>query len=248
MLASLAVVLINDLVVLATLSLSTADVVVFVRPNTLRISGRLGSLELFNEKEDSTVIEDFNQLMTIEGQNFADFSYQTYHPDEDDYNGIKSSIYLSTASIKIHFLEEPLHGLYSFLLKLAMLKGLYDAATMAAVQKASEIERMLFEVSIKTPIIIFPFDPMSSRDSFVLRLGQMGAKNKYVDVVNQISAGLHGIQLISRHERDMECCILKVIDDIDVSTDIIQTSNIDRHVDVELPDMQVSHFVFDDNI
>lgn len=225
---------------LATLSLSTADVAVLVRPKTLRVSSRLGSLELVNENASSTVIGEFNRLMTIDGQNFADFLYQTYHPDEDNYHGIKSSIYLSTASIKFHFLEGPLHDLYSFLLKLARLKGLYDAATVAAVQKASEIERMHFEVSVKTPIIIFPFDPTSSSDSFILRLGEMGAKNEYKGTANRISAGLHGIQLISRHERDEGCCTLKVIDDIDVSADVIQTSNIDRQMDVELPDMQVS--------
>ncbi len=243
MTTSVVVLLINEMLLLATLSLSTADVVVLVRPKTLRVSSRLGSLELVNENAGSTVIGEFNRLMTIDGQNFADFSYQTYHPDEDNYNGIKSSIYLSTASVKFHFLEGPLHDLYSFLLKLARLKGLYDAATVAAVQKASEIERMHFEVSIKTPIIIFPFDPTSSSDSFVLRLGQMGAKNKYEGIANRISAGLHGIQLISRHERDEDCCTLKVIDDIDVSADVIQTSNIDRQVDVELPDTQVSTVV-----
>jgi len=236
------VVLINETLRLATLSLSTADVTVLVRPATLRVSGRLGSLALANENRSDTIIGDFNQLMSIDGKNFADFTYQTYDPQEEKYDGVKSSVHLNAASIKFHFVEQPLHDLYLFLSKLAKLKGLYDAATQAAVQTASEIERMQFDISVKTPIIVFPSDPTSSSDALVLRLGQIGARNKSEAVLNRISASLRGIQLVSNLQRDGETCSLKIIDDIDVSADVIQTSNVDRQVDVDYPDTQVSEF------
>lgn len=227
---------------LATLSFSTADVSIHLWPKTMRISGRLGSLALVIENSQYSVMECFNQLMSIEGQNFADFSYQTYDPDADSYTGIKSSISLNTASVKFRFIERPLHDLFVFVLKLARLKGLYDAATQAAVQSASGIERMQFSVSIKSPIIVFPCAPTSSTDAFILRLGEIGAENKCEAVVNRITAGLHGIQLISNLFRNGEHCSLKVIDDIDISTDIIQTVSIDRQTDVDLPDTQVFAF------
>jgi vacuolar protein sorting-associated protein 13A/C len=238
------VILINEMVPLATLSFSTADVSVHLRPKTMRVSGRLGNLALVNENSGHSVMECFNQLMSIEGRNFADFAYQTYDPDEDNYSGIKSSISLNAASIKFHFVEKPLHDLYVFVHKLARLKGLYDAATQAAVQSASATERMQFSISIKSPIIIFPSAPASSTDAFVLRLGQIGANNKCEAVVNRITAGLHGIQLVSNLCRNGDHFNLKVIDDIDISTDIVQTVGINRQTDVDLPDTQVlPHFV-----
>ena len=235
-------ILINEMISLATLSLSTADVIVHLRLKTMRVSGRLGSLSLVNENSRYNVMDAFNQLMSIEGQNFADFTYQTYDPDDDDHNGIKSSVSLNVASIKFHFVEKPLRDLYVFVHKLARLKGLYDAATQAAVQSASGVERMQFSVSIKSPIVSFPCSPASSTDALVLRLGQIEAKNKCEPIVNRITASLLGIQLVSNLRRHGESCSLKVIDDIHVSTDIVQTVGINRHTDVDLPDTQV-HFL-----
>ncbi len=230
---------------LATLSLSTADISVFVRPKTLRVSGRLGNLTLVNDNHKCPVIGEFGNLMSIDGKNFADFTYQTFDPEEENYTGIKSFVHLDAASIKFHFLEQPLHDLYLFVAKLAKLKGLYDAATQVAVQRASEIERMQFDISIKTPIVIFPSEPSSSSDALILRLGQIGAHNVSETLVNRISASLRGIQLISTLYRQGECLTLKMIDDIDVLADVVQTSSIDRAQDLDYPDTQVS---FDTNL
>ncbi|KDR84988.1 hypothetical protein GALMADRAFT_233521 [Galerina marginata CBS 339.88] len=232
--------LINEMITLATLSLSTADVTVLVRPKTLRVSGRLGNLTLTNDNQNYVIVGDFNRLVSIDGKNFADFRYQTFDPTEDNYDGVKSSVYLNAASIKFHFVEQPLHDLYLFLAKLTKLKGLYDAATQVAVQRASEIERMQFEVSIKTPIVVFPSSPNSSSDALVLRLGEIGARNTSESVVNQINASLRGIQLVSCIHREGEAFTLKIIDDIDVSADIIQTNNINRDQDTDYPDTQVA--------
>ena len=236
------VTLINLSVTLATLALSTADVTVFVRPKTLRVSGRLGNLTLSNDNKSYAIMGDFNQLMSIDGKNFADFTYQTFDPEEDNYTGVRSSIHLNAASIKLHFVEQPLHDLYLFMSRLAKLKGLYDAATQVAVQRASEIERMQFEVSIKTPIVIFPSSPTLSSDTLVLQLGQISARNTSEATVNRIVASLHGIQLVSNLQRDGTINTLKIIDNIEVSSDIIQTSNIDRVQDADYPDTQVNTY------
>ncbi|KAF8168100.1 vacuolar protein sorting-associated protein 13 [Crassisporium funariophilum] len=234
------VILINESITLSTLALTTADVTVFVHPRTLQISGRLGNLALTNENKSYSILGDFNQLMSIDGQNFADFKYQTFDSEEADYAGVKSSVHLNAASIKFHFLEQPLHEIYLFLSKLAKLKGLYDAATQVAVQKASEIERMQFEISIKTPIVVLPSSPTTSRDALVLQLGQIGARNTSESVVNRISASLNGIQLVSNLYRDGQLSTLKIIDDINVTADVVQTSDINRERDSDYPDTQVA--------
>ncbi|RDB28887.1 Vacuolar protein sorting-associated protein 13 [Hypsizygus marmoreus] len=244
-LASVQVILVHDNDSLATLSLSTADVTLLLRPKTLRITGRLGSMALSNDTQDYAIRQEFSQILSIEGQNFAEFRYQTFDPDEEAYDGIKSSIYLNAASVKLHFLQEPLHDIYLFVTKLAKLKGLYDAATQVAVQTASTIERMQFEVSIKTPILVFPSDPAQSPDVLVMRLGEVSARNKSEATVNKVIASLRGIQFVSILHPDGQASVLKIIENIDISTDIIQTSGIDRGVDIDYPDTQVAVKVSD---
>ncbi len=233
------VILMNGPASLATLSLSTADVAVLVLAKALRVSGKLGSLSLTNDADVYDVSHDFGQILSIEGQNLAEFRYQTYDPDEAGYNGIKSTVSLTTASLKLHFLEQPLHDIYLFLVKFARLKGLYDAATQAAVQSAPEMDRMQFEVSVKSPIVVFPFDPVTSRDTLVLRLGEITASNSSKADKNKMTAGLHGIQLVSNIHYDEALSTLKIIDDINVAADIVQVVGVDRSQIYDVPDTQV---------
>lgn len=235
------VALVNESTNLATLSLSTADVTVVVRPKALLVTGRLGSLALSNDSDMLHMRSEFNQLMSIEGENFAEFRYETFDPEDKNYAGVKSSISLSAGSIKLHFLEEPLHDIYLFLAKLAKLKGLYDAATQAAVQTASEMDTELlqFNISIKSPIIIFPSNPAQSSDMLVMRLGEVSAKNSCEGVVNKINASLRGIQLTSNLIHNKKVSVLKMIDDIDITADVLQTTAIDRTVQFEEPDTRV---------
>ena len=239
MLINYSVILINGQTKLATLSLSTAQIELLLRSSTMRITGRLGSLALSNDSQAHIVLPEFKQIVSIEGNNFAEFRYQTFDPREETYTGIKSSVYLSAGSVKCHFLEQPLHDIYLFLVKLAKLKGLYDAATQVAVQRASEIEHMQFQVSVKSPILVFPSKPAVSQDVLVMRLGEIKARNAYDAEANKTVASLRGIQLASTTHYDGKPSVLKIIDDIDISTNIVQTSGIDRTKDVDYPDTQV---------
>ncbi|KAG2023495.1 hypothetical protein CC2G_001143 [Coprinopsis cinerea AmutBmut pab1-1] len=236
----------NDSNVLATLNLSVADVAVFLRGPTLRVSGRLGDLFLTNDNDRYAILPEFNRLLSIEGQNFADFVYQTYDPCDENYAGIRSSFKLNAASLKVNFLEGPLHSLYVFLLKLARLKYLYDAATSAAVQTAAEMDRTQFDISIKTPILVLPTDPSQSLDVMTMRLGHIEARNSFEDATNKIAASLHGIKLESLfHDAEKQPHSLKIIDNIDVDAEIAQTVGIEREEDTVRPDTQISVKVSD---
>ena len=220
--------------------MSTADVSILLRPKTMRVNCRLGNLSVSDDSALKTAVPEFKQLLSIEGDNFADFQYLTFDPeDKETYKGIKSSVYLAAGSLRLHYLEDPLRQLYLFLTKLAKLKGLYDVATEAAVQSVSEIERMQFEVSIKSPVVIFPSDAEHSLDVLTLLLGEFSAKNSYEGLVNKISASLQGIRLSSKIRSGDAPCELKMIEDIDAHADIVQTSGIDRTQDLDRPDTQV---------
>ncbi|KAG6381178.1 vacuolar protein sorting-associated protein 13 [Boletus reticuloceps] len=237
---SIQVVLINDLASLATLSLSTASALLVLRSNTMRITGRLGSLALSDDRSVDVCREEFKQILSIEGSNFAEFRYQTYDPEDEGYTGIKSAIHLAAGSLKVHFLEQPFHDMYLFVTKLAKLKILYDTARDAAVQKASEIERMQFEISVKTPIIAFPSDPARLPDVVTMRLGEVFANNSFDGDTSRISASLNGLQLVSDLHYDGKLSTLKIVDDISITANISQRAHTDRFQDDEMPSTQVA--------
>ena len=206
----------------------------------MRITGRLGSLALSDDRSVDVCRKEFKQILSIEGSNFAEFRYQTYDPEDEGYTGIKSAIYLSAGSLKVHFLEQPFHDMYLFVTKLAKLKILYDTARDAAVQRASEIERMQFEISVKTPIIAFPSDPARLPDVLTMRLGEVFANNSFDGDISRISASLNGLQLVSDLYYDGKLSTLKIVDDISIIADIYQHARIDRVQDEETPNTQVS--------
>ncbi|THH01814.1 hypothetical protein EW026_g979 [Hermanssonia centrifuga] len=245
-LAGVQTILMNEDIRIATLSMSTADVHILLRPNTMRISGRLANLALSDDSDLQTTLPEFKQILSIEGDNVANFQYLTYDPkDVDNSAGIKSSMYLAAGSLRLNYLEESLHQIYIFLAKLAKLKGLYDAATQAAAQSVSDIDRMQFEVSIKSPIVVFPTDVERSSDVLTLRLGEFNARNSYEGLANTINAGLKGVSLSSTVSYDGKPSILKMIDDIDASASILQTSGIDRTHEFDKPDTQISVTISD---
>lgn len=237
---SVQVVLLNDLNNLATLSLSTADVQLLLRANTMGITGRLGSLALSDDRSKELARPEFKQILSIEGKNFAEFRYQTLDTAETSTLGFNSTFSLNVGSLKVHFLEQPLHDIYLFVTKLAKLKVLYDAARDAAVQRASEIERMQFDVSVKTPIIVFPSDPSRLQDVLVMQLGEISARNSHEASASKITASLCGIKLVSEIFYDGALSALKMVDDIDIIADVIQTSGIDRSQESKLPDSQIA--------
>lgn len=205
----------------------------------MRITGRLGSLALSDDCSVDVCRQEFKQILSIEGNNFAEFRYQTYDPEDEGYTGVKSAIYLAAGSLKVHFLEQPFRDMYLFVTKLTKLKILYDAARDAAVQKASEIERMQFEISVKSPIVIFPSNPAHVPDIVTMRLGEVFASNSFDGDISKISATLSGIQLASDLYYDGKLSTLKIVDDISIIGDIYQRANIDRLQD-EVPGTQVS--------
>ena len=232
------VTLINASARIATLSLSTADASVLLS-NTMNVHVRLGSLSLSDDSERETASPDFKKIMFIEGEHLAELKYLKFDPqDSETEQGINSSVSLTAASVTLHYLEQPLHDICVFFLKLAKLKGLYDTATEVAVQRASEIERMGFSISVKTPIVIFPSNPSSSQDSLIMRLGEITASNTYEDGIPKTEASLRGMQLVSTIFYDGKPSTLKMIDDIAIVTEIIQSGG---HSSTLRPDTEVKH-------
>lgn len=224
------------------MKLAKAEIGILLRGDALRVGGHLESLLVTDESGAQSLDSQLPQLLSIEGEDFADFTYETFNPLETDtFPGFNSSIMLRAASLKISYLEQPLHAMYEFLMKLARLKGLYDAAAQAAVQSVSEIQRLKYDIIVKTPIIVFPKDPSQSQDALILKLGEITAQNEYDGPKSQARANISGIGLTSHTYLKNEVFRLKIIDDVAVNANLLQTDNIDHAATPDLADMKVFH-------
>ncbi|KAJ5544940.1 Vacuolar protein sorting-associated protein 13 [Penicillium sp. DV-2018c] len=232
-LKSIALILNNDGIRLATLSLNTADVGIFLVGSSMLIQSRIGSLTLVDDvnlgaAEDS----DIRRLLTIEGDNFADFKYETFDPESETYPGYDSEVYLRSGSIKINFLEEPYRKIINFLVKFGKMQAIFNAARQAAANQANQLQenasRMRLDIVVKTPIVVFPRIRTDDRprDTITAHLGEIYVKNQFVPMdegkdspaVNVISTGVRNIRLTSKFHFE---------DDTSEELEMIQKVNLD---------------------
>lgn len=225
----------------ALLRLPSADVGILMRGGTMRVAARLGNLSLEDTSDKSVAAPSFKQLLTIEGEELADFSYETFNPEDETFPGYNSSVHLRAGSLKFTYMQKPTHDLYMFLLKLNKLKAYYDAASEAAVQRASEVTRMMYDVVVKTPIIVLPRDGANSADSLILKLGEIVAKNKYLQDssdTSTIEASLSGINAMSEIEHDGKTNRLQLVNDVNINANIRQVGSVGHkdphHADTEV--------------
>lgn len=251
-LESIALILNNDGIRLATLSLNTADVGIFLSSGTMRVGARLGNLSLLDDinqgaSEDSAI----RQLISIQGDELADFGYQTFDPEADDYPGYDTKIYLRSGSLKVNFLEEPFRKIMDFLVKFGKMQAIFNAARQAAANQASQIQenasKMHFDVLIRTPIIVFPrvMKANQERDLLTAYLGEIYASNEFAALdgskdsapVNKISAGIRHVRLTSDfHYEDGKSEELEMIDKVDLDFKI---SYVEHQPGLQRPDMQI---------
>lgn len=258
----IAVILNNDGIRLATLSLSSGDVGIFLSGGTMRIGGRLGNLSLIDDVNQG-VPEDspMRQLVTIEGKNLADFSYETFNSEAESYPGYDSSVVLKTGSIKINFLTEPFRKIMEFAVKFGKMQAIFNAARQAAANQATQIQqrssKMHFDIAISTPIVIFPRMVISDkpeRDTLTANLGEIYAKNKFVPlddsddaiVANKLSAGVRNIKLTSKlHYDEDRTEELQLIDKVDVGFNITM---VEHTPGLQRPDLEIDGNMSDINL
>ncbi|TVY40931.1 Vacuolar protein sorting-associated protein [Lachnellula occidentalis] len=260
---SIRLILNNDGLRLATLSLNAADVGIFVMGKTLRIGAKLGDLTLLDDiNQGASTDSNLQKLITIQGDDLADFRYETFDPEGGNaYPGYDSSIYLRAGSIKLNFLEEPFRKIIEFLVKFGKMQALFNAARQAAANQASQIQenasRIKFDINIKTPIAVFPrvmVAGQSKRDLITAYLGEIYAENKFVpltdskdsEIAMKLSAGIRNIRLTSDfHFPDDEAEELELIDKVDLG---FQITYAEHTPDAKRPDMEIEGSMTDFNL
>lgn len=241
----------NDGIKLATLSLIAADLGIFLTGNTMRLGAKLGDLSLVDDIDQGAPL-DMRQLVTIQGDELADFSYETFDPNSQDYPGYGSSIGLQAGSLKVNFLSEPFRKIIDFLVKFGKMQALFNAARKAAANQASNLQqnatKIHLDITIKTPIIVFPriaAASSSQRDLITAYLGEIYVQNWFVpldDSLNaftamKVSAGIRNIRLSSNfHYPEGESEELEMIRQVDLAFSMTYAEHQDglKRPDVEI--------------
>ena len=253
-LKSVRLILNNDGIRLATLSLNQAEVGVFLHAQTMRVSSKLGNLSLVDDV-DSGVSRDssLRQLVTIQGDELADFRYETFDgQNEETYPGYDSSVFLRAGSVKVNFIEEPFRKIVGFLVKFGKMQAIYNAARQAAANQASQMQqssaRIKFDVVVRTPIVVFPSSDARGgpgRDLVTAYLGEIYAQNKFAPLDDsenaetgmKISTGIRNIRLTSDFCYDDNVSEeLEMIDHVDLGFDITYA---EHRPGVKRPDTEV---------
>ena len=239
MLQSVALILNNDGIRLATLSLNSAEVGILLSGGSMNIAARLGNLSLVDDiNQGADPNSSLRKLVSIEGDDLADFKYQTFDSKVDSYPGYDSKIYLRSGSIKINFLEEPFRKIIAFLVKFGQMQAIFNAARQAAANQATQLQesqsKMRFDVLVRTPIIVFPRAMIGERprDTLTAYLGEIYANNQFAKLsdtnteANKIGAGIRNVRLTSVFNYDDgENEELEMIDKVDFDFKVIMTEH-----------------------
>jgi len=248
-----AVILNNDGIRLATLSLSSAEVGVFLMGKTMSVNARLGNLGLVDDINQGVDEQSsLRQLVSIQGDELADFRYETFDAESKSYPGHDTSIFLRAGSLKVNFVTEPFRKIMEFGVKFGKMQAIFNAAREAAANQASKVQesasKMHFDIIVKTPIVAFPrmvITESPERDLMTAYLGEIYASNKFVplddtkdaDIANKLSAGVRNIRLTSKfHYTDDKSEELELIDKVDIDFNITQA---DHKAGRERPDTEI---------
>ncbi|SGZ50437.1 CIC11C00000002743 [Sungouiella intermedia] len=225
---SIIVVLNEDGVKLATVQLSTADVNVFILPEELEVSGKLGALTLHDESNQGSPRNSiFRSLISIEGDNLATFNYKTYDA-EKNLEPYLSSVQFNSAAIKINFVEDAFGKIFAYLSKFLKMKAIYDSAREAAINQANQIDNassIKLDFLVHAPKIYFPklVDPEHDTcDMLIAELGELYLNNKFetIDEIqhNFMSAGIRNVNLFTKFHFDEKVeQVGQILDDLDIS-------------------------------
>lgn len=261
-LTSINLILNNDGIRLATLSFNHADGGIFIMGRTMRIAAKLGDLSLLDDiNQGASKESNLRKLITIQGDDLADFRYETFDSQNvETYPGYDSSIFLRAGSIKLNFVEEPFRKIIDFLVKFGKMQAIFNAARQAAANQASQIQnagRIKFDINIKTPIVVFPRVMIAgrpTRDLLTAYLGEIFAENKFVplddskdsQIAMQLTAGIRNIRLTSDfHFPGFETEELELIDNVDLSFKLTYAEHI---TGVKRPDVEVEGHMTDFNL
>ncbi|KAG1070455.1 hypothetical protein G6F42_026131 [Rhizopus arrhizus] len=159
---------------LGTGELSFGDIIIMLEPNTIEVDGKFGNFTLSDDTMVNTdtsnndSVQTFNTasisetyIISIVGDELADFTYKTYDPKAAEYPGYNQKFDLKMGAIHL-LVTESVKPTLNFLQEFLEMKNVYDAARNAAVETAQQMQegsgsnRFHFDIKVKSPVLVFP--------------------------------------------------------------------------------------------
>ncbi|ODQ79571.1 hypothetical protein BABINDRAFT_161957 [Babjeviella inositovora NRRL Y-12698] len=218
-LESIIVVLNDDGLKLATLQLSRADVRVFMVPESMKVYAKLGALTVHDELNTGSPRDSLlRELISIDGSDLAELTYETLDPETNPH-AHTSTLVFEAGSLRVNFVEEPLSAIYRYMAQFQKMKELYDGARAAALNlPLKPEEKMLMDVRVRTPIIVFPVASLQGTyDDLTVYLGEFYASNEFVRGSNVITTGIKNTRLTSLFHFALGQQALQVIENLDIA-------------------------------
>lgn len=242
---------------LGTGELSFGDIIIMLEPNTIEVDGKFGNFTLSDDSSmvntgNNDSVQTFNTasvsetyIISIVGDELADFTYKTYDPKAADYPGYNQKFDLKMGAIHL-LVTESVKPTLNFLQEFLEMKNVYDAARNAAVETAQQIQqgtgtnRFHFDIKVKSPVLVFPARDTKATDTLIANLGEIRANNEFIEVhrrdlknvpqsvmvpVTHINCGLYDISLYSTavtHDQagNAKEHVLPIIDNLNIVFDI----------------------------
>ncbi|TPX42076.1 hypothetical protein SeMB42_g05292 [Synchytrium endobioticum] len=238
----------QDGVRLATAYLGQEKVSVMLKPKTMSVSARIGSLIMV---DDIPRVEDgrlFQQLICIDGDQAADFTFSTFSPYEPDYPGHDSEMILHGSALKITYIEPLIASLMTYFAEFQKMHVALEYARRAAYEGAQQVQetagRLHFDIDIQAPILVFPRLSLKSPDALTLYLGRLSASNTFKsdgengDVGSVVTAEVQDLRATSVFHfgpRNVEH-VLQMLDNVNIKMSVDQVGPA-SNVDAIVPEM-----------
>ncbi|KAI9208535.1 uncharacterized protein BJ171DRAFT_419574 [Polychytrium aggregatum] len=224
---------------LASIYFGSGLLAVTLKDNELAVKGQLGKMSVFDDLEHPDPHYPYRQLLSIEGDQVADFAYQTYSPSSPTYPGHDQYLRLRTGSLKLTFVEASLNGILAYLQEFQRMH-VYETARKAAIETAVKqmetVGRFCYDVQIQTPIVILPDVTFKTRDTVTMYLGAISAKNSYTEalpgtIANQLVASVSSMRLESSFiYAEHAPQVLPIIDNVTISINLDSLTSTNKRV------------------
>lgn len=205
----------KDGIRLGTVELSYGHLNILLEPSTIEVNGRFGNFTLSDDTAlsaavvqqnnngastsslNSTSVASETYLVSIVGDELADFTYKTFDPKAPNFPDYNQMFALKMGAIQL-FVTDSVKVVLDFLQEFLQMKNVYDAARSAAVETAEQYRqdtsnRFHFDIGIKSPVLILPIGANKKTDRLVAHLGEIRANNKFMKAAKRNLKNIPGV-------------------------------------------------------
>ncbi|KAJ3052099.1 hypothetical protein HK097_006900 [Rhizophlyctis rosea] len=213
---------------LATATFATLQASVLMKESTMKVEGSIGDLSIVDEVQRVEHGRLYRQLLRIDGDEVAHFTWETFNAHDGSYPGYDSALTLKASSMRLTYVESLINELFKYLSEFARMHLFLEAARRAAVESAAQIQetagRFHFDLVIDTPILEFPHVSLRERDMVTVYPGSISAKNVFETetngvLKNKIVAEIRSMKAVAALLYEEEVRERRIIEDVNVGVE-----------------------------